>query len=226
MKERLIGTSGLKVNKKTQKINNIKIVCCVCALIFGTIAQGGYIEAATWKSAYKKFLLNSNSKVYGMSIKDYKGDIRFGIEDINSDGVPELIFDMTSLRGDFCPKMLYTYKKGKVKCVDEAGYKGRIYKFDENSKLFMIEYEKWGSVFITYNSYYKLINGKLKLVAGKMVDHGNDGTKNISGYLIGNKKCSKQKFTKYIKKNKCTGKKKDVEAKYSITKENIAKIIE
>lgn len=225
MKEKLIDASILRVNKKTRKINAIKIVCYVCVLVFIIIAQDGYIEAATWKSAYKKFLSNSNSKVYGMSIKDYEGNIKFGIEDIDSNGIPELIFDMTSFYGDSCPKIIYTYKKGKVKCVDESGYKGEIYKF-QNSKLFMIKYEKWGSVFITYNSYYKLSNGKLRLVAGEIVDHGSDGTKKISEYLIGNKKCSKQKFTKYIRKNKCIGKKKDVVAKYSITEENIIKIIE
>ena len=73
---------------------------------------------------------------------------------------------------------------------------------------------------------FRSINGKLKLVAEKIVDHGSDGTKNISEYLIDNKKCSKQKFIKYIRKNKCIGKKKDVGAKYSITKKNIAKITE
>lgn len=221
MNEKLIDTNSLKVNKKIRKTNTIKKLL-IYVLICGIIAQNGYIEAATWKSAYKKFLSNPNSKVYGMSIKDYKENIKFGIEDINSDGVPELIFDNGDSR-----KMLYTYKKGKVKCINESGYgdKGRIYKF-KNSKLFMIKYEKWGSVFITWNSYYNLINGKLKLVAQKIVDRGNDGTKKISEYLIGNKKCSKRKFTKYIRKNKCIGKKEDVVAKYSITEENIAKIIE
>lgn len=203
--------------------NLIAILLCLCVL--GQNVQGtARAEGITWKKAYTQFLSNKNTEVYGNKIKNYNGNIKFEIKDLNADGIPELVFDTSSYYGDSCSALLYIYQNGKVKYVGEAGHAGSFYCF-KKSKIFKVEAYKWGTVYYDYHYYYKLSKGKMKLIASRTVDLGTDGTQNKSYYEINGKKCTKTKFNAFLKKNQCNGKKYRVGSKYSISKGNIKKAI-
>lgn len=205
-------------------IKRVIIGVILFGILIGCLHSQVALADASWRAAYRKFLNNPDSKVYGMKIADYDGKIKFEIKDMNKDGIPELIFDISLYYGDQCPEVLYTFYNGKVKCVGEAGHAGFFYRFN-SSKVFQVEAYKWGSVYFTYYHYYKLSKGKMKLVASHIVDCGNDGTGNKNSYEISGKKSNKVKFINFLNKNKCNGKKIRVGSKYAITSGNIEKAI-
>ena len=126
-----------------KKIKSVIITILLFGILIGSLdSQGG-----SWKTAYSKFLSNPNSKVHGTKIADYDGKLKFGIKDLNADGIPELVCDISWIYGYNCPAVLYTFKNGKIKCAGEAGHAGVFYRF-KNSSLFELEEQTWGLHFL------------------------------------------------------------------------------
>ena len=58
-----------------------------------------------------------------------------------------------------------------------------------------------GVAFFEYHPYYKLVNGKMKLIASHVRDGGDDKMGNKNTDEIRGKKCSKAKVIVFLKKN-------------------------
>ncbi len=130
-----------------KKIKSVIITILLFGILIGSLDSQDVLAGGSWKTAYSKFLSNPNSKVHGTKIADYDGKLKFGIKDLNADGIPELVCDISWIYGYNCPAVLYTFKNGKIKCAGEAGHTGVFYRF-KNSSLFELEEQTWGVHFL------------------------------------------------------------------------------
>lgn len=129
--------------------------------------------------------------------------------DVNSDKTPELIISTPTQFGASCYGIMYTYYNGKV-CTLTTIDHGWFESF-KGCKLISIGFGHEG---YTYTKYYKISKGKLELVAEHTDDTDVMANSDPEGevFKINDKKTSKSKFNKWLKKNKVT--KNTVKIKY------------
>ena len=97
-----------------KKIKSVIITILLFGILIGSLDSQDVLAGGSWKTAYSKFLSNPNSKVHGTKIADYDGKLKFGIKDLNADGIPELVCDISWIYGYICPAVIYTFKNGKI----------------------------------------------------------------------------------------------------------------
>ena len=163
------------------------------------------------KKAYMKFL--KGYFVHGKSFS-YQGrkhkwrddnsardrDKYYLIRDINHDGKVELLVFNSGRPEEY----LFTYYKGKVKCVADFGYHN-YFKESKKGKIIVISGANCGT---ESNSIYVLKKGKLKYVAGVGIENKQTGTgrqkngKTVNEWSFSNSKgkISKAKFSQILKK--------------------------
>lgn len=147
------------------------------------------------KKAYKKFLKKVKKQTKKEDMSYCKGEYpvfydqaQYSFSDINNDGKLELILhpgEGTGVGDD-----LYVYKNGKVKYI---GTVGGIYTVYKSGNMF---YSNYGGG-VSTRLWYKLKNGKLKLVAIYSIE--NEKIDSLSCKING-KSVSVKKMKKFIKK--------------------------
>lgn len=167
------------------------------------------------RKAYKKFLKgyyeDGKTFSYGTrkfnwwyDFKEYDAD--YALYDINNDGKDELILNTDDIVGSSDPNAIFTYYKGKVKCIGISGHYG-YYWGHKKGKLIGRCYNhcisgiKYNEGYMTEYSVIK--KGKLKVVA-RFFDNegwaGSEPSDRVRRYWIGKKRVSKKKFQSYLKR--------------------------
>lgn len=167
------------------------------------------------KKAYKKFLKGyyENGKAFSYHKSKYKWpfdykkyDGCYAIYDINNDGKDELILNTDDMMGSSNPNTIFTYYKGKVKCIGMSGYYGYYWGHTKGKLIgnYFNDYLsgiKIGEGYTT--AYYMIKKGKLKMVAHSFDNEGwaeTDSPDRVRRYWIGKKRVSKKKFENFVKK--------------------------
>ena len=197
----------MKILKK-QTVGFILSIALIISSICSTGTQVQYTQAATKKTValkkYKSALKKKRISVSGGdNYKLYK-DTEFGIEDLNHDGVPELIINY---------EHIYTYYNGKI---TEVLYSSEGIAAYKKGSVFMSESMHAGNGHFTF---YSIVKGHGKEVASEsLLESGEHYC------YIGNKEVSKKKYNKYIEK--LTKKSETVEiSMHSLTNTNINKYV-
>ncbi|OPJ58303.1 hypothetical protein [Clostridium oryzae] len=171
--------------------------------------------------AYEKYFLRDKVKLDNVSCNLFNKGIEFKIKDINNDGTPEFILSNSKLKlGAWFYEAIYTYYNGKVAFVGVIGHGS--YKYYKGTNIIMAS-----SAYMGYDLvyYYKFNKGKLNLLANYADNKLSGETKLFKYYFIGDKKVTKNEYTKYI--NKMTKSKKSdfvLDSKMiPFTRENIKK---
>ena len=160
------------------------------------------------KKAYKKFLkdyyVQGKSFHYGwqqFKWSDYKSSRKYSIYDINHDGKLELLIDNSGRPESY----LFSYYKGKVKCVAVAGYHSCFYEC-KKGKVIVMSSANNGS---EGTNLYLLQKGTLKYLGGMFIENKYTGTGRMKNGKIMNEwsfndakngSISKAKFKKILKK--------------------------
>ena len=178
------------------KRNIIKLFIGVFVLVIVLMSLDVKTQAASkkWKKAcnkYKTFLAHNESKFEAMegdyetsNKENYKKSSYFLIDDLNADGVPELITLHTeAYKTDYL--YIYTYKKGKVKSLKDS--EGNIATIDISCSAagyYTVSVCKknhlhadWSGGDLGYNySAYVMKKGKLKMYLNYIQDDLYDFT--------------------------------------------------
>lgn len=198
------------------------IIICVC-LIYVLPMQD--VEASNSKkaiSAYKKFLKKESytvdSGTYDMS------NSSFTIKDLNNDKIKELILFPNV--DAMCTYVIYSYYKGKVRCVESAGH-AEIGYFNKKS-VFISEWTISSTgIIVQYYKTYK--NGKLKTIAShtnyEYFDPSMEDAYEVSGKTVSAKKFKKILKRKYKLSKPAKYKYIKAKQRHTVTKTNIKKFV-
>lgn len=206
----------MKCTKKQIIHTIVGLILAISSITIATPIQN--LQAAGKKAeainAYKSFLNQNKISVGDRGKCKLKKDIQFGIEDLNHDGVPELILNTESEFGESCIDVVYTYYNEEVSFVTYSNY-GNVISYKRGS-IFETDHVNRGNGYI---AVYNIEDG-----TGEEIAHITDDTNDlgIEGvvYYIGEKRVSRKKYHKYIKKLTKNSKYSNIEM-YSLTKHNI-----
>lgn len=165
--------------------------------------------------AYTELLNGSKIEVSNGDFVDVDDDLSFALNDMNNDGVPELIVDTMIPCGMRCCQVMYTFHKGKAVVNDFVSY-GGFSSFDKGS-VYMVERARFGE---WTRDYYKIKGGDSVCVAS------GDNSSSDESYLINDKNVSKKKFLAFVKRNTKNSKATIVDKKmHKVTSANIKKYL-
>ena len=159
----------------------------------------GYFEKG------KAFTYDKTKHTWGRDFKEYGGG-SYLIYDLNNDGKKELILYTYESEGASNNHALFSYYKGKVKCIGMSGHYGYYWRHKKGKLIGHSYKDCWGGAKISEGyttAYYRIENGKLKMVAKSFDNDGwaTDSTGRVVVYWIGKKRVSKKKYEDFLKKN-------------------------
>lgn len=200
----------MKNNRKTVITLLLAFVIALASVCAGSSAT---CLAGNKKTAYKKAakayqeFISKDIKINGDSVD--KDSAEYAIVDVNYDNTPELVIRTVEQFGESCYGIMYTYNNGKV-CELTTFSHGWFGSY-KGCKLISKDYLQLG---YSYEKYYKISKGKLELAAEHTDDTYVMANSDPEGevFKIKDKKTTKSKFNKWLKKNKVT--KNAVKIKY------------
>lgn len=199
-------------------------------MLLGTVAvspQECQVKAASVKKtkkaalkAYKKLLSKDEIYIGKEYVCKLSEDNQFAIEDLNHDGIPEMIIDAENEFGMSCMDIVFTYYKSNVCIVIKTSH-GYVSGYKKGN-IFSADYMNRGYAVVMH---YSIVKGKAKGVA-ECCDDTATGNADCKGttYLVNDKESTKKKYDSVIKKH-TKGSKMYKIKKYKVTSGNIKKYL-
>ncbi len=170
--------------------------------------------------AYKVLMLHGNVQE-DRYFSDYEGELQFSIQDMNNDGIPELLLEgLDAMYGLANCASVFTYHNDALVHLGDSGHSG-WFEYYKNSNVIKATEYAMGN---THEQYLIMENGTTERIASKEMimgfneDTGED-TYDITYYLK-DKKVSEKEYTEALKKYNVTDKAVQYKT-YEFTKENV-----
>ena len=125
------------------------------------------------------------------------GDIYFLCDDMNGDGVPELLLQYGLPSDEECRQRIYVYRNRRAKCIYKSTDGRRMVRYYPQSRFLMETGDRTGWTLIRY---YKMAGKTMTLYAQAQEPDGYMASSYGGRYNIKNKNVSKRRFNKYIRK--------------------------